>query len=131
MVVGKGSSSSKHIKVFASKRVNEKRGHSEMLLNAKSVRKFRERQHEQLQEKMEGTLSCSLDIHSYTLTFPLAMNEEERQAFEIARDIPDYGTDNSLLMNIDDVLDGSMHMNLSHAGGEFQHILEEGLTEHR
>jgi hypothetical protein len=67
------------------------------------------------------------------LTRPLAMNNEERQAFEKARDIPDSICDNDYdqLMTIDDVLDGSMPMGLSHAGGEFQQILEEGLTQHR
>jgi hypothetical protein len=64
MAVGKGSSSSKRIKVFASKRVSDKRSHSEMLLNAKGARLFRENQYEQLQSKLEGAFSYSLDIHS-------------------------------------------------------------------
>ena len=61
------------------------------------------------------------------------MNNEERQAFEKVRDIPDsiYDNDNDQLMNIEDVLDGSMRMGLSHAGGEFQQILEDGLTQDR
>lgn len=54
MVVGKGSSSSKRIKVFASKRVDNKRSHTEMLLNAKAACLFRENQHEQLRSKLEG-----------------------------------------------------------------------------
>jgi Txe/YoeB family toxin of Txe-Axe toxin-antitoxin module len=126
MGIGKGSSSSKRIKVFASKRVNDKRSHTEMLLNAKSIRFFRENKHEELQLKMQGAFSCSM--HDHRLIYPLAMNNEERQNFEKARDIPDRGLDNdSNLMNIDDILDGSTIMGLSHAGGEFQQILEEDL----
>jgi hypothetical protein len=127
MAVGKGSSSSKHIKVFASKRVNDKRSHTEMLLNAKGARLFREIQHEQLQSKIEGAFICSMDIHR--LTFPSAMDNEEQQAFESARDIPDINNDNDndSMLNIGDILDGSMCIDLSHAGGEFQQILEEGL----
>lgn len=60
------------------------------------------------------------------------MDKEERQAFEDARDIPDsnHNNSNDLLMNIDDILDGSTRMDFSHAGGEFQQILE-GLPERR
>lgn len=133
MVIGKGSSSSKRIKVFTSKRVNDKRSHTEMLLNTKAARLFREHQLKQLQSKLEGGYQLfNEDIR--TLTFPLAMDNKERQAFEDARDIPDstYDNDNDLLMNnIDDILDGSARLDVSHAGGEFQQILEEGLPEHR
>ena len=62
------------------------------------------------------------------------MDNDERQVFESARDIPDdiHDNDSSLLMNIDDILDGSVTMGFSHAGREFQQILEDDLqTEHR
>jgi len=58
------------------------------------------------------------------------MNDGERQIFENARDIPDSNCDNDsgLLMNIDEILNGSTIMGFSHAGGEFQQFLED---EHR
>ena len=66
------------------------------------------------------------------LTYFLAMDKEEREAFENARDIPQYNDDGNFLMNIDEVLDGSTIMGLSHAGGEFQQILEGDLqTDHQ
>ena len=60
------------------------------------------------------------------------MDEDERAAFDAARDIPEddndgYITENE--MNIEDVLDGTTPIDLSHAGGEFQHIIEEELDK--
>jgi hypothetical protein len=54
------------------------------------------------------------------------MNEEEHLAYDAACDIPDDGyVDEGGPMDINDVLDGTMTLNLSHAGGEFQNIIEE------
>ena len=62
----------------------------------------------------------------------IAMDVDERAAFEAARDIPEddnhddgYVTDNEI--NINDVLDGTTRIDLSHAGGEFQDIIDEEL----
>ena len=59
------------------------------------------------------------------------MNDEERIAYDAARDIPEgdgYVTDDEP-MNINDVLDGTTQLNASHAGGEFQQIMEEELRQ--
>jgi hypothetical protein len=60
------------------------------------------------------------------------MDEDQRAIYDAARDIPEvpndgYVTDNE--MDINDVLDGTTRIDLSHAGGEFQHILEEELRQ--
>lgn len=62
----------------------------------------------------------------------IAMDEDERAAFDAARDIPEeenhddgYVTENEI--NINDVLDGTAQIDLSHAGGEFQDIIAEEL----
>jgi hypothetical protein len=62
----------------------------------------------------------------------IAMDEDERATYDAARDIPEdvndgYVTENE--MDINDVLDGKTRMDFSHAGGEFQHILEEELLQ--
>lgn len=59
------------------------------------------------------------------------MNEDERMAYDAARDIPEddgYVTEDEP-MNIDNILDGTVELNFSHAGGEFQHIVEEELFQ--
>jgi len=60
------------------------------------------------------------------------MNEDERAIYDAARDIPEdnddgYITDNE--MDINNVLDGTTQMEFSHAGKEFQHIVEEELHQ--
>jgi hypothetical protein len=60
------------------------------------------------------------------------MNEVERAEYDAARDIPEdqgdgYETDHE--MDINDVLDGTTRLDFSHAGGEFQHIMEEELHQ--
>lgn len=62
----------------------------------------------------------------------LAMDEDERAAFDAARDIPenhddDFVTDDEI--DINDVLDGRTQIDLSHAGGEFQDIIDEELQK--
>lgn len=62
----------------------------------------------------------------------LGMDVDERAAYDAARDIAEneddgYVTDNE--MDINDVLDGTTRMDFSHAGGEFQHIIEEELLQ--
>jgi hypothetical protein len=64
------------------------------------------------------------------LTKGIAMDEDERAAFEAARDMPEddndgYVTENEI--NFNDVLDGTTLIDLSHAGGEFQDIIDEEL----
>jgi hypothetical protein len=59
------------------------------------------------------------------------MNEDERMAYDAARDIPEddgYVTEDEL-MDLNDILDGTAELNFSHAGGEFQHIVEEELYQ--
>ena len=58
------------------------------------------------------------------------MSEDQRAIYDAARDIPEneddgYVTDHE--MDINDVLDGRTRLDFSHAGGEFQHIMEEKL----
>ena len=60
------------------------------------------------------------------------MNEVERAEYDAARDIPEdegdgYETDHEI--DINDVLDGTTGLDFSHAGGEFQQIMEEELQQ--
>ena len=60
------------------------------------------------------------------------MNEDERATYDAARDIPDDGNDGYVVdheIDINDVLDGTIQLDFSHAGGEFQHIMEEELHQ--
>jgi hypothetical protein len=54
------------------------------------------------------------------------MDEYQDCAIEASQDIPDDASKPDGL-DISDILDGSTPLNLSHAGGEFNQILEEGL----
>jgi hypothetical protein len=59
------------------------------------------------------------------------MNEEERIAYDAAWDLPQdngYITDDEP-MNINHVLDGTIQLDVSYAGGEFQQIMEEELRK--
>ena len=61
----------------------------------------------------------------------LALNDEDRAAYNAAQDVPeddDFVTEPEL-MDINDVLDGTAELNFSHAGGEFQDIMEEELRQ--
>ena len=82
-----------------------------------------------LQSKVAGESSQSISV---TIThLPTAMNEEERMAYDAAWDVPEddgYVTEDKP-MNINDVIDGTAELNLSHAGGEFQYIVEEELYQ--
>jgi hypothetical protein len=59
------------------------------------------------------------------------MDEDERRAFDRLRDIPDNIPDNmgDCPIDIDNVLDGSTRIDISHAGGEFQQMLEEDVRK--
>jgi hypothetical protein len=60
----------------------------------------------------------------------VAMNDEERAIYDAARDIPEDGSvDEQEPMDINDVLDGAAQLDFSHAGSEFQHIMEEELHQ--
>ena len=62
----------------------------------------------------------------------VAMNDEQHASYDAACDIPEdddgYITDHKL-MDINDILNGTALLDLSHAGGEFQHIMEEELHQ--
>ena len=53
------------------------------------------------------------------------MSEEERRAFEGLRDLLEPQDHDDQFIDIDDVIDGNAAFNISHAGGEFQEILED------
>jgi hypothetical protein len=60
----------------------------------------------------------------------IAMDEDERTNYDATWDIPEdendgYVTENKI--DINDVLDGVTRLDFSHAGREFQHIMEEEL----
>jgi hypothetical protein len=58
------------------------------------------------------------------------MTEGDRLAYDAARDVPeDDGYVTEEPMDINDVLDGTAGLDFSHAGGEFQHIMEEELRQ--
>ena len=58
------------------------------------------------------------------------MDEFKRRAIEALQDIPDDASQPDGL-DIGDILDGSTPLDLSHAGGEFNQILEDGLRSER
>ena len=62
----------------------------------------------------------------------VAMDNEQGALYDAARDILEdndgYVTDHEP-MDINDVLDGTAQLDLSHAGGEFHHIIEEELHQ--
>jgi hypothetical protein len=56
------------------------------------------------------------------------MDMDERIALEALRDRPedmDSDPSDNLWINVDQVVDGSTRLNISHAGGEFREMLEE------
>ncbi|KII92209.1 hypothetical protein PLICRDRAFT_102616 [Plicaturopsis crispa FD-325 SS-3] len=56
------------------------------------------------------------------------MTADERRALEALRDIPIANDDGSHTfedVNIEDILDGSEPLNISHAGGEFEALTQE------
>jgi hypothetical protein len=61
------------------------------------------------------------------------MSEEDRIAYDAARDIPENQDDGYVTdcepMDINDVLDGTAQLDVSHAGGEFRQIMEEELHQ--
>lgn len=63
----------------------------------------------------------------------VGLNEEDLIAFNAARDIPEDNDDGYITepepMDMNDVLDGTTELNFSHAGGEFQDIMEEELRK--
>jgi hypothetical protein len=123
MTIGRGSSSSKRLRYTHSS--NTKKGCVDVAntLNKRGVRVFQANAHAKLVSKISGE---SYQYMSVSIAHPLiAMNEEERMAYNAARDIPEddgYVTEVEP-MDINDVLDGKVELNFSHAGGEFQHIV--------
>lgn len=61
-----------------------------------------------------------------------AMSEEDCITYDLVWDIPEdndgYMTDCGP-MDINNILDGTTQLNVSHAGGEFQQIMEEELHQ--
>lgn len=58
------------------------------------------------------------------------MTEGDHLAYDAARDMPeDNGYVTKEPMDINNVLDGTAGLDFSHAGGEFQHIMEEELNQ--
>jgi hypothetical protein len=128
MGIGRGSSSSKYLEYIHSS--NTKKGHInvEKTLNRKGVRDFQAAAHAKLDLKIASKFS--IFILTYITKQPIAMNKEECLAYNAACDIPDDGYVNQDgPMAINDVLDGTMTLNLSHAGGEFQNIIEEEICQ--
>jgi hypothetical protein len=129
MAIGRGSSLSKRLRYLHS--TNTKNGHVDVqkTLNPKGVRDFRVKAQANLQAKVAGELRCFKNLT--TTNEPAAMNEEDRIAYDAARDIPEVEEDGYVTedepMHINDVLDGTTDLNLSHAGGEFHQIMEEEL----
>ena len=62
----------------------------------------------------------------------VAMDDEQCASYKAVWDIPNndngYVTEHEP-MDINDILDGTAQLDFSHAGGEFQHIMEEELHQ--
>ena len=130
---GKGSSSSKRVRILSSRKT--KKGHVdvEQTLGPKGVRDFRAKAYVDLQLKVAGEF-CSFPCSSEESTEmnSIAMSDEQCASYDAVQDIPEdddgYVTDHEP-MDINDVLDGTAQLDLSHAGGKFQHIMEEELHQ--
>jgi len=84
--------------------------------------------HAKLQLKVAGESSGFI---LSTANPPTATNGEECMAYDAAWNIPEddsYVTEGEA-MDINDILDGTTELNFSHAGGIFQHIVEEELHQ--
>ncbi|KAG6836532.1 hypothetical protein H0H93_007016 [Arthromyces matolae] len=58
------------------------------------------------------------------------LEDKEREVLNAIRDLPDYddmNDDDDNLVNATQILDGTLQMDISHAGGEFQELMEEDL----
>jgi hypothetical protein len=128
---GKGSSSSKRIRILSSSRTKKGRINVEQTFNPKGVRDYRAKAFTALQLKVACEF-CSFPCNpaESSKMNGVAMNDEQRASYDAARDIPDdgYVTEHEP-MDINDVLDGTAQLDISHAGGEFQHIMEEELHQ--
>ena len=130
MTIGRGSSLSKRLRYIHSSKTKKGQLNVANTLNKRGVRDFQVELCAKLQSKVAGE-SC-LFFAVIIAHLPTAMNEEERMAYDASWDIPkdddhDWYFTEDKPMNIIDVLDGTAELNLSHAGGEFQHIVEEEL----
>lgn len=102
-------------------------------LNHKGVRDFRAKVFAALHLKVAGEF-CSFPCNSEESSNinGVAMDDEQRASYKAAWDIPDnddgYVTEHEP-MDINDVLDGTARLNFSHAGDEFQHVMEEELHQ--
>jgi hypothetical protein len=131
---GKGSSSSKRVRILSSRNSKKGRIDVQQTLGPKGVRDFRARAYADLQSKVAGefcSFPCSSEESSEIKS--VAMNDEQRVTYDAARDIPE-DDDGSYVaehepMDINNVLDDTAQLDLSHAGGEFQHIMEEELHQ--
>ena len=132
MGVGKGSSSSKRFWILSSKKTRKGQTDIEKTLNTKAICDFRAAAFADIQSKLAGKNSCTVTLTQVKLIIAIGMDEDEHAAYNAARDIPEDENDGFVTedeMDFNDVLDGTTRMDFSHAGGEFQHILEEELKQ--
>jgi hypothetical protein len=129
MTIGRGTSSSKRLRYVHSSNTKKGRVDVESTLNKRGVRDFQAKARAKLQSKVACEFCQSILV--IIAHPPTAMNEDERMAYNAARDIPEgdgYVTEDEP-MDINDILYGTAELNSSHAGGEFQHIVEEELYQ--
>jgi len=90
-------------------------------LGPQEVQDFWAKVHAALQMKVTSGFSITFSSPA-KLKIYAAMNEEEWIAYDAAWDIPEddgYITDNELI-DINHILNGTVQLDVSHAGGKFQ-----------
>jgi hypothetical protein len=130
---GKGTSSSRRIRFLSSKITKKGRVDVEKTLGRQGVRDFRAKAQSDLQTKIAGKPWLPLISLWDKLTSSGAMSEVDCDAYNAVREIPEDGDDSYVTdddaMNINDVLDGTVEVDLSHAGGKFQQLMEDALHQ--
>lgn len=82
---------------------------------------------------MISKVSTFLTFFKTTLSFvPTALDERDRLVLNTIRDMPEYRSlddneDYENQLTLEDALDGTAAVHLSHAGGELQELLENDL----
>ncbi|RDB21532.1 hypothetical protein Hypma_011938 [Hypsizygus marmoreus] len=106
MASRKRKAGSQKIKVYGEGTAASSKG---QILNRQGMHKFRVRTEKSIQDRLR------------------AGTEEDRQILNAIRDMPEYSALDAGDICVDDILDGTVPIELSHAGGEFQQLLEDDL----
>lgn len=131
MVFTRRSNTSKKVSILGGPATSNGKCLPSRTLGPRAKCKLRSLEAANLKAKIDGECSLFPQIR-WLAQQPLAMDEDQRLAFEAMRDIPNYEHDATANEDsISHLMDGTLPFDLSHAGGEFQQILEDGLDSER